>query len=66
MRRYRMGTFSALLALCERNPSVTGVLPSQKDITMELWRFFDVRLNKWSKQTIAGDLRHHDTDMTSL
>ena len=45
-----METFSALLALCEGNPSVTGGFPSQKPMTQNA--FFDLHLNKRSgKQT---------------
>ena len=38
--RHQMETFSALLALCEGNPPVTGGFPSQKPVT----RSFDVFL----------------------
>ena len=40
--RHQMETFSALLALCEGNSSVTGEFPSQRPVT----RSFDVFL--WS------------------
>ena len=36
--RHQMETFSALLALCEGNPPVTGGFPSQRPVT-ELWCF---------------------------
>ena len=41
------GNISALLALCDGNPSVTGGFPSHSfDV------FFDVRLNKRFEQTV--------------
>ena len=54
--RNKMNTFSALLALCEGNPPVTGGFPSQRPVTQS----FDAFL---SKQTVeqtnrdAGNLR---------
>ena len=49
--RIQMETFSALLALCEGNASVTGGFPSQRPVTWSFDIFFDLRLNKWfSKQ----------------
>ena len=42
-----METFSALLALCEGNPSVTGGFPSQRQ---ETWRF-DIFFDRLSKQS---------------
>ena len=43
---------SALLALCERNPSITGRFPSQGPETRS-YIFFDLRLNEWlSKKSI--------------
>ena len=58
--RHQMETLSALLVLCERNPSVTGRLPSQKPVTRSFDVFFDLRLNKrLSKQLSAVDLRRH-------
>ena len=53
-----METFSALLALYEGNPPVTGGFPSQKPGNFDV--FFDLRLNKgWTNNRGAGDLRHH-------
>ena len=56
--RQQMGTFSALLALCEANSSVTGDFPSQRPVTQS----FDVSLictwtNVWVNNLGAGDLR---------
>ena len=50
--RHQMETFSALLALCEGNPSVTGGFPSLRTVTRRFDVFFDLRLNEWlSKQS---------------
>ena len=42
-----METFSALLALCEGNPTVNGGFPSQRPVTQSFGGFFDARLKKW-------------------
>ena len=50
--RHRMDIFSALLALCEGNPPVTGGFPSQRPVTRSFDIFFDLHLNKrLSKQS---------------
>ena len=50
--RHQMEMFSALLALCEGNPPVTGGLPSQRPVTQNFDVFFDVRRYKrLSKQS---------------
>ena len=41
-----METFSALLALCAGNSSVTGEFSTQKPVTQSFDVFFDLRLNK--------------------
>ena len=47
-----METFSALLALCAGNSSVTGEFPAQRPVTWSFDVFFDQRLNKQlSKQS---------------
>ena len=47
-----METFSALLALCAGNSSVTGEFHSQRPATRSFDAFFDLRLNKrLSKQS---------------
>ena len=47
-RRHQLETFSALLACCEGNPSVSVT----KSSDAKLWCFFDMRLNKrLSKQS---------------
>ena len=59
-RRHQMETFSALLALCEGNPLVTGEFLSQRPVTRSFDVYFELRLNKiLSKQSWAGDLRRH-------
>ena len=50
--RHQMETFSALLTLCEGNPTVTGGFQSQRTVARSFDVFFDLRLNKWlSKQS---------------
>ena len=44
--RHQMETFSALLALCAGNPSVSGEFPAQRPVTRSLDVFFDLCLNK--------------------
>ena len=44
--RHKMEIFSALLALCEGNPSVTGRFSSQVLLTQSFDVFFDLCLNK--------------------
>ena len=47
-----METFSALMALCEGNPTVIGEFPSQRPVTRSFDIFFDAHMNKWlSKQS---------------
>ena len=59
--RHQMETFSALLALCEGNPPVSGGFPSQRSVTRCFCAFFDLCLNKpgWANNRDAGDLRRH-------
>ena len=55
-----METFSALLALCEGNPPMTGGLPSERLVTRNFDVFFDLRRNKcWANNRETGDLRRH-------
>ena len=44
--RHQMEIFSALRALCDGNPPVTGGFPSQRPVTRSFGVFFDLRLNK--------------------
>ena len=52
--RHQMETFSALLAICVENSSVTGEFPSQRSVTRSFDVFFDLgpnkRLDKQSKR----------------
>ena len=47
-----METFSALLALCAGNSSVTGEFPSQRPETQSIDVFFDLHTNKQLSKTI--------------
>ena len=56
--RHQLETFSALLALCAGNSSVTGEFPAQRPVTGS----FDISLicawiNDWVNNREAGDLR---------
>ena len=55
----QMATFSALLALCVGNSSVTGEFPSERPVTRSFYVFFDLHLKKRlsKKNREAGDLR---------
>ena len=44
--RHQMETFSALLAFCVGNSTVTGEFPAQRPVTPSFDVFFDLRLNK--------------------
>ena len=49
---HQMETFSALLALWDGNPPITGGFPSQRPVTRSFDVFFELRLNKrFSKQS---------------
>ena len=45
--RHQMETFSALLALCAGNSSVTGEFPTQRPVMRSFDVFFDLRMSKW-------------------
>ena len=49
MHDHQMETFSALLAICEANPPVTGGFPLQRPLTRSFDYFFDRPLNKQSR-----------------
>ena len=60
---------SALLALCERNPPVTGKFHLQRASNAELCFdvFFDIRPNKlFTKQSSYADSKPHDAHAPSL
>ena len=48
-----METFSALLALCEGNPPITGGFPSQRPVTQSFDIFFDLP-EQTAEQTIEA------------
>ena len=57
-----METFSALLAICAGNSSVSGEFPAQRPVTISFDVFFDLRLNNgWVNSREAGDLRRYRT-----
>ena len=60
-----MEIFSALLAICVGNSSVTDEFPAQRPLMLSFNVFFDLRLiNVWVNNREAGDLRcylaHYD------
>ena len=59
--RHQMETFSALLALCEGNPAVTGGFPSQRSVTRSFDVFFLICTwtTGWANNRDTGDLRRH-------
>ena len=58
--RHQMETISALLALSEENPRVTGGFPLQRPVTRSFHVFCDLHRNKrLSKQSRHGYLRRH-------
>ena len=65
--RCQMETFSALLAICAGNSSVTGEFPAQKPVTRSFDVFFDQRLSKrlskqswgWWYETLSHSLWRH-------
>ena len=65
--RHQMETFSALLAICAGNSSVTGEFPAQRQVTLSLDVFFDLCLNKrlskqswgWWFETLSRPLWRH-------
>ena len=72
--RHIMETLSALLALCEGNPPVTGGFPSQRPVTRSFEVFFDLRPNKrlskqlrrWWFETPLRSWRHCNTKQCSI
>ena len=58
--RHQVETFSALLDLCEGNPSVTGGFPSQSQWRGALmFSLIYVWTNGWTNNRDTGDLRCH-------
>ena len=56
---HQMETFSALLALCAGNSSVTDEFPAQRPVTWSFEVFFDLRLKKQLSKPSWGWWRHH-------
>ena len=57
-----METFSALLAFCAGNPSITGEFPAQRPVTQSVDVFFDLsQINDWVNNRDAGDMWCHRT-----
>ena len=52
--RHQKETFSALLAICAENSSVTGEFPTQRPVTQSFDGFFDLRLNKRLTEQCRG------------
>ena len=67
-----METFSALLAICAGNSSVTGEFPTQRPVTRSFDVSFDLRLNKrlskqswgWWFETPSHPLSRHCNDIS--
>ena len=73
--RHQMETFSALLAICAGNSSVTGEFPTQRPVTGSFDAFFDPRLYKrlnkqsydWWFDTASCPLwRHCNEDLNKV
>ena len=59
-RYHQMETLSALLALCEGNPSATGGFPKWRPLAQSFWYFlWSAWTNGWVNNRDAGDLRRH-------
>ena len=67
-----METFSALLAICAENSSVSGDFPARRPVTRSFDVFFDLRLNKrlskqwwgWWFETPSRSVWRHRNDKT--
>ena len=65
-RRHQMEAFSALLALCAGNLSVTGELSSQRTSNADFdISLMSVWLSCWTNSLMTGDLRLHGVHVTS-
>ena len=71
--RHQMETFSALLALCAGNSTVTGQFHAQRPVTPSFDVFFDLSLNKrlnkqssgWWFETLSRSLWRHCSEEAS-
>ena len=69
--RHQIETFSALLALCAANSTVTGEFPIQRPVTRSFDVFFDLCPNKqlskqtwgWWFETLSRSLWRHCNDL---
>ena len=59
--RHQMETYSASLAICEWNSSVTDEFPSQGPVTrsFDIFSLICAWTNGWANNRYAGDLRRH-------
>ena len=64
--RHQVETFSASLALCAGNSSVTGEFPLTKASDAELMFLISAWTIGWVNHREAGNLRHHRAHLTSL
>ena len=72
--RNQMETFSALLAICAGNSTLTGRFPAQRPVTRSFDVFFGLRLNKrlskqsWSRwfEALSSPLWRHCNDSSQL
>ena len=56
----KMEKISALLALCEENPPITGSFPLQRPGAL-IFPFIWAWIKNWANNRGAGDLRRHRT-----
>ena len=65
--RLHMKTLSALLTICEGNPTVAGRFLSQWTTNAGfMFSLIYVYTNSWSSNLVAGDLIHNDSRLTLL
>ena len=57
--KHQMETFSALLALCEGNPPVTGGFPLQRPVGRSFAFFICAWTNGWANNRDASELIHN-------
>ena len=70
--RHQMETFSALLAICAGNSTVSGEFPAQRPVTRSFDVFFDLRPNKrlnkqwwgwWFETPLCSLWRHRNEEI---
>ena len=62
--RHQMETFSALLAICAVNSTVSGEFPTQRPVTWSFDVFFDLRLNERLSKHLETLLRPCDVTVS--